>query len=145
MTRRRLGILDNFLLFIIPTFFFFCFPLSSPLSYHFFVLSQFTRFTRQSQNTPPTPPTTPKSVKTHQLFIKKLLDETAAAQLDQQNGAHLRVSPQLCDGTKLPAPVGGEECIPELSAMPGRVVRVARVVIKHFDLVTRCLLNYEWL
>lgn len=137
-----MGILDNFLLFIIPTFFF--------SAFHFLLHSHITFSSYHSSHVSLgrakiPPPTTPKSVKTHQLFIKKLLDETAAAQLDQQNGAHLRVSPQLCDGTKLPAPVGGEECIPELSAMPGRVVRVARVVIKHFDLVTRCLLNYEWL
>lgn len=63
--------------------------------------------------------------------------------LDQQNSPHLSVSPQCV--TEQSSHWLGEEFIPEHSAMPGRVVRVARVVIKHFDLVTRCLLNYKWL
>lgn len=139
MTPRRLGLLDNFLLFIILTLSFS--PLRFPLYRHITFSSE--QSSHVSLTRAKVFPLTPKTVKTHQLFIKNVLMKQLVVQLDQHN-SYFSVGPQYVIEQSLLRWLG-EECIPELSAMPGRVVRVARVVIKHFDLVTRCLLNYEWL
>lgn len=127
-----LGILDNFLLFIILTLSF-----SPLLSYHFFILSKFTRSAFQSQTPSSTSPTIRKETPE---FYWVFIDEAARAQWDQQNN-DLSLTPHWTHSPRCL----GEECVPERGTAPGRVVRVAGVVIKHFDLVTRCLLNYEWL